>query len=117
MKIGFVAVSGFSERADSAYNGGGKSVQFRWPGDGCGEAGVSKGMEAFGRASDRLPAARRRRADPPLPGGKGGGIEASLRGLSDRVWTNDNTSIIVSLFRSSDPLKTPVGQRHKHGED
>ena len=41
MKIGFVAVSGFSERADSAYNGGGKSVQFRWPGDGCGEAGPS----------------------------------------------------------------------------
>ena len=26
MKIGFVAVSGFSERADSAYNGGGKSM-------------------------------------------------------------------------------------------
>ena len=67
MKIGFVAVSGFSERADSAYNGGGKSVTFRGPGDGCGEAGVSKGMEAFGRASDRLPAPRRRRPDPPKP--------------------------------------------------
>ena len=67
MKIGFVAVSGFSERADSYYNGGGKSVKFRWPGDGCGEEGVSKGMEAFGRASDRLPAPRRRRSDPPIP--------------------------------------------------
>ena len=51
MKIGFVAVSGFSERADSYYNGGGKSVKFRWPGDGCGEEGVSKGMEAFVRDS------------------------------------------------------------------
>ena len=51
MKIGFVAVSEFSERADSYYNGGGKSVKFRWPGDGCGEEGVSKGMEAFVRDS------------------------------------------------------------------
>ena len=64
-------------------------MKFRWPGDGCGEAGISKGMEAFGRARHRLPAPRRRRADTPIPVGKGGAVEASPRGLSDRIQTHD----------------------------
>ena len=49
MKIGFVAVSGFSERPDTSYNEGDAEVWKRWVGDGCGEKGVGNGMEAFGR--------------------------------------------------------------------
>ena len=89
MKIGFVAVSGFSERPDSSYNGGDTGDVERWPGDGYGKEGVSNGMGAFGRARHRLPAPRRRRSDPPIPVARRGVSRRPPRGAPAQVLTSD----------------------------
>ena len=78
-------------------------MKFRWPGDGCGEAGVSAGMEAFGRARHRLPAARRRRADPPFQRERGV-VSSRPRGGCPTGFGLTIKLIIVSLNRSLDPL-------------
>ena len=111
--LGWRRCQGFSGVARFLSFGGGETAKCRGPGDGCGEAGVGKGMEAFGRARHRLPAPRRRRADPPFQRGRGvlsrrprGGCPTGF-GLTIKL-------IIVSLNRSFHPLKTPVGQRYKH---
>ena len=49
-------VKGFLEWPYSCHLEGGKPVKFRGPGDGCGEAGVGKGMEALTRGGHTLAA-------------------------------------------------------------
>ena len=91
-------------------------MKFRGPGDGCGEAGISAGMEAFGRARHRLPARGDGGQIPPFRGERGV-VSRRPRGGCPTGFRLTIKLIIVSLKRSSDPLKTPVGHRYKHGED
>ena len=67
---------------------------------------------ALGTASGRAETAVR--VDAPF-GGKAGGVTSS--GHPPRRVGLTIISLIVSLIRSLDPLKTPVGQRYKQGEE
>ena len=69
-------------------------MQFRGPGDGCGDG-------------ERIPPSR----------GEGGCCRGVLRGALQLRFGLAIRTIIGSLKRSLDPLKTPAGQRYKHGEE